>query len=78
MDGLAATHASDIGKARVELKDVSKGYGEEWERHEIIKNLSLDIAPGALTVVVGPSGCGKTTLVNLIAGFDGRTRARCC
>jgi sulfonate transport system ATP-binding protein len=70
MDGVKVTHTSDIGKTRVELKNVSKGYGEEWGRQEIIKNLSLDVAPGALTVVVGPSGCGKTTLVNLIAGFE--------
>src|SRR6476620_6461400 len=65
-----AAEGSELGKARVELKGVSKSYGEEWERQEIIKNLSLDIMPGALTVVVGPSGCGKTTLVNLIAGFE--------
>lgn len=70
MEDLEAKHTSGVGKARVELRDVSKGYGDDWERHEIIKNLSLDIAPGALTVVVGPSGCGKTTLVNLIAGFE--------
>ena len=58
------------GKARVELKGVSKAYGEEWEREEVIRDFSLEIAPGAMTVVVGPSGCGKSTLVNLIAGFE--------
>ena len=57
-------------KARVELKGVSKAYGEEWERQEVIRDISLEIAPGMLTVVVGPSGCGKSTLVNLIAGFE--------
>jgi NitT/TauT family transport system ATP-binding protein len=60
----------DASKARVELNGVSKAYGEEWERQEVIKDLSLEIVPGALTVVVGPSGCGKSTLVNLIAGFE--------
>lgn len=59
-----------IKGSRVELKGVSKAYGEEWERQEVIKDLSLEIAPGALTVVVGPSGCGKSTLVNLVAGFE--------
>jgi NitT/TauT family transport system ATP-binding protein len=57
-------------QARVELKGVSKAYGEEWERQEVIRDFNLEIAPGALTVVVGPSGCGKSTLVNLIAGFE--------
>jgi NitT/TauT family transport system ATP-binding protein len=75
---LKATDAMEQGKApadadakaRVELKGVSKSYGEEWERQEVIRDFSLEILPGKLTVVVGPSGCGKSTLVNLIAGFE--------
>lgn len=54
----------------LELRNVSKGYGEEWEREEVLDNLSLEILPGQLTAVVGPSGCGKSSLVNLVAGFD--------
>src|SRR5262249_161090 len=57
-------------QASVEIKDVRKSYGEEWERQEGIKDLTLDVLPGKLTVVVGPSGCGKSTLVNLIASFE--------
>jgi NitT/TauT family transport system ATP-binding protein len=65
--GLAIGSASP---AKVELKAVCKSYGEEWERADVIKDLTLEIAGGKLTVVVGPSGCGKSTLVNLIAGFE--------
>ncbi|MGI9463474.1 MAG: ABC transporter ATP-binding protein [Aestuariivirgaceae bacterium] len=57
-------------QSRLELKNVSKGYGEEWDYDQVLGNLSLDLEPGKLTVVVGPSGCGKSTLVNLIAGFE--------
>lgn len=57
-------------KSRLVLANVTKGYGEEWERNEVIGGLDLDIQPGQLTVVVGPSGCGKSTLVNLVAGFE--------
>ena len=57
-------------KATVELKSVCRGYGELWDREEVISNFDLTVNPGELTVLVGPSGCGKTTLVNLIAGFD--------
>ena len=59
-----------VSQASVEIKQVCKSYGEEWERQDVIKDLTLDILPGKLTVVVGPSGCGKSTLVNLIAGFE--------
>lgn len=58
------------GKSRVELKNVSRGFGEEWEREEVIKNLTFEIKPGELTCIVGPSGCGKSTIVNLVAGYD--------
>jgi len=56
--------------ASLELRGVCRGFGDEWEREEIIKDFSLSIAPGELTVLVGPSGCGKSTLVNLLAGYD--------
>ena len=59
-----------IPKATVELKDVSKGFGEDWQREEVVSNFSLMIKPGELTAVVGPSGCGKSTLVSLVAGYD--------
>jgi len=35
-----------------------------------VRNLSLDIPHGRLTVLVGPSGCGKTTTLRLIAGLE--------
>jgi NitT/TauT family transport system ATP-binding protein len=65
-----APAADFANKATVELRNVSKGYGDEWERQEVVADISLTLAPGNLTAVVGPSGCGKSTLVNLIAGFD--------
>jgi len=58
------------GKATVELRGVSKGFGLEGEREEVVHDLSLTITPGELTALVGPSGCGKSTIVNLVAGYE--------
>lgn len=63
-------------QSRVVLEGVCKSYGEEWERQDVIVDLTAEITPGELTVIVGPSGCGKTTLVNLIAGFETPDKGR--
>jgi len=74
---MAIANDSNISKAStvrhqavLELKNVSRTFGDDWNREEILKDFNLSVTPGELTVVVGPSGCGKSTLVNLIAGFD--------
>jgi len=35
-----------------------------------VRDVTLDVAAGAVTVLVGPSGCGKTTLLRLVGGFE--------
>src|SRR5207245_4568894 len=67
---VASLAGSSASQASVEIKGVGKSYGEEWEQEDVIKDLTLAILPGKLSVVVGPSGCGRSMLVNLIAGFE--------
>ena len=49
----------------LELQDIHKFY----DRLEVLKGISLDVARGELVTFVGPSGCGKTTLLRIIGGF---------
>jgi len=46
----------------IEFVDVNKKFGE----YHIIKNLSLTIEKGKITVLIGSSGCGKTTTLKMI------------
>ena len=62
---LAPVHSLE---GRVELRGVSFKYGGP-EAPDILKNITLDLAPGRMVAFVGRSGCGKTTLVKLIAGL---------
>src|SRR5699024_2113746 len=39
-------------------------------RHEVLRELDLELRAGAIVAVIGPSGCGKSTLLRLVAGLD--------
>ena len=54
----------------MELRNVSKSFGEDWERESVVEKLNFDVKNNKLTAIVGPSGCGKSTVVNLLAGFE--------
>ena len=54
------------------LSHVSKSFGPI----EIIRNVSLDIAPGERHAIIGPNGAGKSTLFNLISGAFAPTRGQ--
>jgi HlyB family type I secretion system ABC transporter len=55
-------------EGRIELRGVSFKYGGP-ESPDILKNITLDLAPGRMVALVGRSGSGKTTLIKLIAGL---------
>ncbi|MCU7237369.1 ABC transporter ATP-binding protein [Pseudomonas peradeniyensis] len=58
----------------VQLEQVGFRYGDD--QPEVLREVSLDIAPGSMTALVGASGSGKTTLVRLIARFFDVTQGR--
>ena len=55
--------------AYLEVKNVSKVYGEGSSRTEVLSNINLQIDEGEFVAIVGFTGSGKTTLVNLINGL---------
>ncbi len=57
-------------EGRVECRNVTKTFGEEWARQVVVERAAFDVEAGRLNVMVGPSGCGKSTLINLIAGYE--------
>lgn len=54
----------------LEIKNVSKIYGDGETRVEALNNVSLEVNEGNFVVIMGPSGSGKSTLLNIIGGLD--------
>ncbi len=58
--------ADRLGDSVIELKNVSKGYGDKL----LIDSASLSIPPGAIVGIIGANGAGKSTLFRMIMGKE--------
>jgi ABC-type sugar transport system ATPase subunit len=50
--------------AVLEARDVTKAY----RRHQVLRGVSLAVAPEQVVPVVGENGAGKSTLLKILAG----------
>ena len=50
----------------VEVRNISKHFGDGETRVDALRDVSLDIYPGTVIGLRGPSGSGKSTLLNVI------------
>lgn len=50
----------------LEIRNLTKMYGEGEEAHLAVDNVNLKVKQGEFVVLIGPSGCGKTTTLKMI------------
>ncbi|MFV0559852.1 MAG: ABC transporter ATP-binding protein [Enterococcus sp.] len=54
-------------KKMIEVKNVTKFYGNKDSQVKVLDNISFSIEEGEFVGIMGPSGAGKTTLMNILS-----------
>jgi putative ABC transport system ATP-binding protein len=57
----------------LELRDVSKTYGQEPATVHALAGIDLSVRGGEMVAVMGPSGSGKSTLLTIAGSLEDPT-----
>ena len=57
----------------LELRDVSKTYGQEHRAVQALAGVDLSVRAGEMVAVMGPSGSGKSTLLTIAGSLENPT-----
>ena len=58
-----------VSEAIVRVQNLNSWYGKGKERRQVLRDVSMELAPGEVLGIVGESGSGKTTLAKCVLGM---------
>ena len=65
-ESLEPTPATGRGRGAITVRNLDFSYPNG---QDILRNMSLSVAPGETVALVGPPGCGKTTFIRVLLRF---------
>jgi ABC-type Fe3+/spermidine/putrescine transport system ATPase subunit len=66
VEARAPSPVQNSNSSLLSIRNVAKSFG----KHSVLRDISLEVAPGEFLTILGESGSGKTTLLRIIAGFE--------
>ena len=66
----AAPSSGSAAMTALELRGVTKVYGEGANEVHALVDINLSVEPGVLVAVMGPSGSGKSTLLTIAGSLE--------
>ncbi len=67
------TNHEESAITSISVSRLSHRYDSDTGSLEVLRDVSLDVAPSEFVSLIGPSGCGKTTLLRAIGGLTDAT-----
>jgi putative ABC transport system ATP-binding protein len=58
-----------MAEPSISARRLVKSFGGGGTETRVLRDISVDVMPGQLTLLMGPSGCGKTTLLSVLSGL---------
>lgn len=75
LSNITLTFESQVRRTeRTHVVQQAFGISPDAIRTTIIRELSVEIEPGSVVLILGPSGSGKTTLIELLSKGEGKQR----
>jgi len=72
----APTSASQNKRDEFPVGVCVEGLSKSFGTHEVLRNVSLNVEPGEIFVLMGPSGSGKSVLLKHIVGLEAPSAGR--